>query len=190
MPGADPAVPDGASETATIRFGIRLAGIPLLMPAGEMLEYLPEADVYPLPLAPRGLRGLMQLRGHPVAVFEAGAADVPADTRARLPVLLVGEPARAAALVVDEAPSRVVLAGAGDAFASRAAAGALDHEAAGRAGGAAFAAALAEPVRDAEGRWWWPVDCDQLFETLSDDSGGMPGDSRRDRAGAPKEAAS
>ena len=43
-------------------FGVRVAGVPLLLPQGAPLEYLAAAPVYPLPRAGRGVLGLTQLR--------------------------------------------------------------------------------------------------------------------------------
>lgn len=162
-----------AEAPAPGRFGVRLAGLPILFPAGDMLEYLPEVTVWRLPLAPLRVAGLMQLRGHPVPVFDAaaGQGDEPP---ARAAVLVVGDAARAAALVVASAPVGVEFVdgsqGAGDmgdngdqgdmdAGLDRA----LDELAA----SVPFRVALGEPLRDRSGQRWWPVSPAQLFESLA-----------------------
>jgi hypothetical protein len=173
LPGATSSA--GLTPPGTTCFGLRLAGVPVLFPAGEALEYLPEAVVFPLPLAPRRLRGLMQLRGHPIAVFDPRDAAEAAHGE-RPQVLVIGQAAHAAALVVEQAPRAVALAPlasagrepADSAVDADAADDPLDQGA--RARSASFHAALSAPVRDVSGRRWWPVDPSALFAEL----GGEP----------------
>jgi chemotaxis signal transduction protein len=160
---------DGAGGQG--RFGVRLGGLPVVFPAGEMLEYLPEATIWALPLAPTHVAGLMQLRGHPVPVFDvrpAGSGAAPA----RAPVLVVGGvdagPGRAAGLMVAAAPHGVT-------FAERRAASrrdaAVDEALDALAASLPFRAALAGPVSDHEGRRWWPVSPEALFRSLAGEAG-------------------
>lgn len=96
-------------------FGVRLAGLPVRMPAGTPLEYVAQAALYPLPLAPARVAGLMQLRGQPLVVLDAGAIDDGSAARASPAahdVLVVGTLPNAAALLVDDAPQSVDLAAA------------------------------------------------------------------------------
>lgn len=176
LPGVTPSA--GMTPPGTTCFGLRLAGVPVLFPAGEALEYLPEAVVFPLPLVPRRLRGLMQLRGHPIAVFDP--RDLAEGVRGGRPqVLVVGQPAHAAALVVEQPPRVVALAplepaghGSADSavMADVADEGGDPLDAGARARSASFSAALSAPVRDVSGRRWWPVDPSALFAEL----GGEP----------------
>lgn len=172
-----------SSAVAADRFGVRLAGLPVLLPAGEMLEYLPEATIWQAPLAPARVAGLMQLRGHPVAVFDAARSrGDPAPARAA--ILVVGEPDRAAALIVDSPPRAVALendrSARGEPEGDGGPAGAAALRANDDAGleealdmlaaSVPFRVALDRPVRDCDGRRWWPVSTAMLFEAL----GGEP----------------
>lgn len=166
--------------------------MPVLFPAGEMLEYLPEVTVWRMPLAPLRVAGLMQLRGHPVPVFDAGRRQGD-EAPARAAVLIVGDAARAAALTVESPPMSVELAdgghGAGDRSriegdrvgvareyaAPREDAAArederdpgLDAALDELAASVSFRAALGEPLIDRSGQRWWPVSPALLFECLA-----------------------
>lgn len=97
--------------TAAPSFGVRLAGLPVRMPAGIALEYVAQAALHPLPLAPRRVAGLMQLRGQPIVVLDASAGEgegADPGTRAH-DVLVVGTVPNAAALLVDAAPQPVAI---------------------------------------------------------------------------------
>ncbi|MCM5571948.1 chemotaxis protein CheW [Burkholderiaceae bacterium FT117] len=157
---------ESPGSPAPLRFGASLSGVPVLFPSGERLEYLPDAAIWRLPLGPRRVAGLMQLRGHPVPVFDASA--VAHDAPLRAPVLVVGATPRAAAVIVDAPPEGVAFQTQGDAGGSGAP---LDDTQEALIASAGFRRALAEPVRDTQGRRWWPVDTDLLFECLaSEDS--------------------
>lgn len=101
-------------------FGVRLAGIPVRLPAGTALEFVPQASLHPLPLAPARVAGLMQLRGQPIVVLDASAsrgtgsatgsdAGSAAASVALAPhdVLVVGTLPHAAGLLVQGAPQRL-----------------------------------------------------------------------------------
>lgn len=89
-------------------FGVRLAGLPVRLPAGTPLEYVAQASLYPLPLASKRVAGLMQLRGQPLVVLDASANEATAAVAlAPHDVLVVGTLPNAAALLVDGAPQPV-----------------------------------------------------------------------------------
>lgn len=136
------------------RFGVLVAGVPLLLPA-VALEHVAAATVFPLPGAREHVLGLAQLRGHPVVVLDAG----PAGAQRRAPghrssLLVIGTPPEAGALVVDGAPRPVRIAGSCP--------GADRPQ-------APFADALDEALRDADdgSKLWWRFDPRRLFELLA-----------------------
>ncbi len=140
-------------------FGVRLGGLPVRWPAGIALEFVAQAALHPLPLAPARVAGLMQLRGQPLVVLDASPANGAPAARGTHGVLVVGTLPNAAGLLVDEAP------------------------AAADAGGAALTLPLAHagvladcPFRDAivahriedggQGAEWYEVDPARLFDAL------------------------
>lgn len=93
--------------TAAPSFGVRLAGLAVRMPSGTPLEYVAQAALQPLPLGPKRVAGLMQLRGQPIVVFDARAGEEPIAASVALApheVLVVGTLPNAAALLVDGPP--------------------------------------------------------------------------------------
>lgn len=136
------------------RFGVSIAGVPVLLPTGTLLEYIAEAAVFPLPRSPRRVIGLLQLRGMPVTVFDpAPVFERPAPQLGRETVLVIGQGTDAGAVLVDAVPGQVDIAGA-DPDAMPAA-------------GCVFAESLGSAIRDVAGRSWWPVDPRRLFEALA-----------------------
>jgi hypothetical protein len=99
-----------ARPVPATRFGIRLGGVAVAMPAGTPLEFVAGAAIHPLPLAPARVAGLMQLRGQPLVVLDAATPPIARGLR-RHDVLVIGQPPQAAALLVEEPPEP--LAGAG-----------------------------------------------------------------------------
>ena len=97
----------GAVPPAT-RFGVRLGGIGVALPVGTALEFVADAAIYPLPLAPARIAGLMQLRGQPLVVLDPSAEPAAATAMRRRDVLVVGKPPQAAALLVDGPPQALV----------------------------------------------------------------------------------
>ena len=105
MVDADQQSTSAAQSPATGAFGVRVGGVRLLLPQGESLEYFAAATVYPLPLAGRRVRGMIQVRGHPVVVVDPGADAARGDAvLVRLPVLVIGQGSEAGAIRVDGAP--------------------------------------------------------------------------------------
>lgn len=140
-----------ASEPGT--FGVRVAGVGLLLPQSLSLEYLPSAPVFPLPRAGPRVRGLVQVRGQPLVVLDPGPVGGSGGGR-RLPLLVIGEAPDGAAVVVD-APPEAVVPGASLPGKERP--------------DVPFAGALEEACADSvrAGAVWWRVDARRLFETLS-----------------------
>jgi len=150
-------------------FGVRVAGVPLLLPQGAPLEYLAAAPVYPLPRAGRGVLGLTQLRGQPVVVLvPTGQASRVLGAVARAAVLVIGEMPDGGAICVDGPPEPVEIAG--------------PAEAAVPPSGCPFAGVLAEALAQATPKVpgepqdagapatvWWRFDPRRLFETLAGD---------------------
>lgn len=145
------------------RFGIRLAGINLLLPHGQPAEYLADIAVYPIPLMPRRVRGAAQVGGRPVLVF---AADEQAPERmpqiARKSIVMLAERGTALAIQVEAPP--VALESIVPASQPRPAiciepallAPFQGHD------GAADSLADNDPI-------WWEVDCVAMFELLARD---------------------
>ncbi len=144
----------GAGTPDATRFGARLAGVAVAMPAGTPLEFIVGAAVYPLPLAPARVAGLMQLRGQPLVVLDASPTPAVGNALCRRDVLVVGKPPRAAALLVDGPPQALPEGGW--------------HLAEGALPDCAFASALNTVPTDAPaGEGWYEIDPERLFEALA-----------------------
>ncbi len=143
-------------------FGVRLAGLPVRLPAGTPLEYVAQAALHPLPLAPARVAGLMQLRGQPLVVLDACAIGDESAARAPLAahdVLVVGTLPNAAALLVDDAP-RPVNAGAAELGLPIERAGVL-------AACPFFEAIVSHRIAEGDdGEEWYEVDASRLFAAL------------------------
>ncbi|MDT3680201.1 MAG: hypothetical protein ROZ64_15355 [Burkholderiaceae bacterium] len=147
-------------------FGVRLAGVPVRLPAGTALEYVAQASLHPLPLAPARIAGLMQLRGQPIVVLDASANRETASTAANVAlvphdVLVVGTLPHAAGLLVDGAPQRLP---------AEAATLALPPERVDALAGCPFFDAIVshhvEAAGNEEGAEWYEVDPSRLIAAL------------------------
>lgn len=140
-------------------FGVLLAGIPVLLPAGTALEFVAQASLFPLPLAPERVAGLMQLRGQPLLVLDASTPRADRRTGASHDVLIVGTIPQAAALLVDGPPQRVEVTEQREELADRPR-GAL--------AGCPFADALtAHRIDRADSHaGWYEADPERLFDAL------------------------
>lgn len=142
-------------------FGVRLAGLPVRMPAGTPLEFVPQATLHPLPLATARVAGLMQLRGQPLVVLDAAPDDASGSgaTLATHDVLVVGTLPNAAALLVDGAPQSVP---------DDVAALGLPIERAGVLVDCPFFEAIVSHriVEGVDGAQWYEVDPSRLFAAL------------------------
>lgn len=138
-----------------VRFGIQFGGVHVLLPAGVPTEFVAQTPVYPVPRAPHRLLGLMQLRGQPVPVFDAGPtapAEVP--ILRRRDVLLIGSGSDAGAVAVDATPRAITPVS--------------DDAPPGDPGGCFQAALGASYIDLAEpGIRWWLLAPRALFEILS-----------------------
>lgn len=160
----------GPGPLPATRFGVRLAGVAVAMPAGTAMEFVADAAIHPLPLAPARIAGLMQLRGHPLVVLDASPHPQAVGATTRHDVLVLGQPPQAAALLVDDPPQalpdgawRAARGAPPDcAFASALRAGAAGaSQAVARAAGEAPSAGRARGVES-----WHEIDPAQLFDAL------------------------
>lgn len=145
-------------------FGVRLAGLPVRLPAGTPLEFVPRTALHPLPLAPRRVAGLMQLRGQPVVVLDASSHEAGSVAPAALAprdVLVVGMLPNAAGLLVEGVPQSTP---------PETLALGLPLE---RAGVLAdcpfFDAIVSHRVAESDGAEWYEVDPARLFAALLED---------------------
>lgn len=154
-------MPSVATE-ARQRFGFEVDGLRLLTPVDRPAQFLPSAAIYPLPLAPRRLRGLTQVRGHPVSVVDVRpAAPTRLPTGQRHALLIVGDPALAPIGFLVDAPPMALRRV--DQTPPLPTPPAPDF---GPALGAAVACA---PVDGGDVSLWWDADFSALFEALMAD---------------------
>jgi len=91
-----------------IRFGFQVGDIGLLVPAGMLSELVEETDIYPLPMTPAWFRGLINLRGNLVPVFDLKRLFDMASADEKQPNLLVLDAeAEAVGILIDGLPLTV-----------------------------------------------------------------------------------
>ncbi len=143
---------------AVPRFGLQLAGVSVLTPPDSPAEFVAATPVYPLPMAPRRIRGVTQIHGHPVLVFDAAlAAPTLLPVLSQRALLVLERQPDAVAILTDEPPQPVFVRAAAPEQARP---------------DVVFAAALRDPlVCDQAGalQTWWQADFDQFFELLAND---------------------
>lgn len=150
----DPTGPADVASPSSVRFGVRLAGVAVAMPAGTPMEYVVGASVFPLPLAPARVAGLMQLRGQPFVVLDASSRPAVVAGLSRHDVLVVGQPPQAAALLVEGPPQALAEAS-----------GPLAH---GLPPDCAFASALGVGrIDERSGDAWYDIDPVRLIGALT-----------------------
>ena len=95
-----------AYEVAHLRYGVRVANLGLLVPAGIMSEVVEALPVHPMPNAATWFAGMVNLRGNLIPVFDLKTLLTGSGAGLqRLLVLDRGE--RAAAIPIDELPKPV-----------------------------------------------------------------------------------
>jgi hypothetical protein len=156
------------SEAALMRFGVSIGNASVLLPTGVAAEFIAEPELYPVPRAPKGLVGMIQLRGAPVAVFAAGHTNNAHSSRSvgRTGVLVIGTLGQFGAVLVSQPPVSVTLppAVSGKAILKVASA----HEAVGVTPW--LARAIRFGVTDVNGAQWWELDLPELMKGLADSS--------------------
>ncbi|MEZ5726841.1 MAG: chemotaxis protein CheW [Burkholderiaceae bacterium] len=95
---------------AVRRFGVRVGARRLMLPAGEVSEFVSSAEIFPLPGAPAAVAGLIELHGYPVPVFALGEQAAVAPRIRRHAAVAIGVGSDAVALLVDAAPVELFLA--------------------------------------------------------------------------------
>jgi hypothetical protein len=156
------------SEAMLMRFGVSIGNASVLLPIGVAAEFIAEPELFPVPRAPKGLVGMIQLRGAPVAVFAAGHTNNIQAARGigRTGVLVIGTLGQYGAVLVASPPMSVTLppAVSGKAILKVASA----HEAVGVAPW--LARAIRFGVTDVSGAQWWELDLPELMKGLADSS--------------------
>ncbi|MCL4745979.1 MAG: chemotaxis protein CheW [Burkholderiaceae bacterium] len=152
-----------ATGTSVRAFGFTLAGVDLLLDPHDDAQYVADAVVYPLYLAPSAVLGLVQVRGQPVPVLDA--RPVPRGQGRRIGevrVLVLAGGGDAGALLVEHPPQAVELRPeSGDAAQPLAPDRGVSRPE------CAFADALRDSLADVEGRRWWRFDATALFRALA-----------------------
>jgi hypothetical protein len=157
-------------EATLMRFGVSIGNASVLLPTGVAAEFIAEPELYPVPRAPKGLVGMIQLRGAPVAVFAAGHTNNLQALRniGRTGVLVIGTLGQFGAILVNHPPVSVTLppAVSGKPILKVASA----HEAVGVTPW--LARAIRFGVTDLNGVQWWELDLPELMKGLADSSPG------------------
>lgn len=92
------------------RFGFRIGDLGLLVPNGMVSELIEEADIYPLPTTPDWFRGLMNLRGGLVPVFDLKILfEMQTGTGTKPRLLVLNERMRAVGVLTDAPPKSIAL---------------------------------------------------------------------------------
>ena len=166
----------------SIRFGVVLGNCRVLLPAGIAAEFLTDPPIYAVPRAPRGLVGLVQLRGGPVAVFSVDAVSANRNRREadsdlshgehlandlstarssrRSGVLVLGTAGQYGGIVVSQAPQAVTLS---DAAVEGQQDGGLTQDVA-----SCVRYAITSSAVDSFGLVWSQLDVHRLMSALAD----------------------
>ena len=96
---------EGVREAARIRFGFRVGNIGVLIPSGILAELVEEAEIYEIPTTSTWFRGLINLRGNLVPVFDLKDLFALEDEGAGLSnLLVVGSAETAVGVLIDGSP--------------------------------------------------------------------------------------
>jgi hypothetical protein len=155
-------------DAALMRFGVSLGNADVLLPSGIPAEFIADPEIFPVPRAPKGLVGMVQLRGAPIAVFAAGVQFDPNAFSSgrnvnRPGVLVLGIQGQFGAVLVPKPPVSVNLTDAvsGKAFLKAATA----HDTVGVTSW--LVSAIRYRVTDATGVHWWELDLGELMKALA-----------------------
>lgn len=104
-----------SSREETLRHGFRIGGIGLLVPAKTGTEVVVATQLARIPRGARALRGILNLRGNLIPVFDLNVAignaiaksSSPADRAQKSVVLVFGKGENAAGLLIDDFPMAV-----------------------------------------------------------------------------------
>jgi hypothetical protein len=162
------ALPAALPDTALMRFGVSIGNALVLLPTGVAAEFIAEPELFPVPRAPKGLVGMIQLRGAPVAVFAAGHSNTGQVARGvgRTGVLVIGTLGQYGAVLVPHPPVSVNLVPAVSGKPMLKVASA--HEAVGVTPW--LARAIRFGVSDVNGAQWWEIDILELMKGLAESS--------------------
>lgn len=99
---------DVRSLTPT-RFGFRIGDLGLLVPIGMVSELIEEYEVYHLPTTPEWFRGLMNLRGSLVPIFDLKILFEMRTGGIKSRLLILNERSKAVGVLIDNVPKNVEL---------------------------------------------------------------------------------
>ena len=91
------------------RFGFRIGDLGLLVPTGMVSELIEESEVYSLPTTPDWFRGLMNLRGSLVPVFDLKILFEMRTGSIKSRLLVLNERSKAVGVIIDSPPKTVAL---------------------------------------------------------------------------------
>lgn len=90
-----------------VRYGVRIAGLGLLIPCPERVEIVAAGAICPIPLTPDWFAGMLKVRGNLLPVFDLAVfLGVEPDTESCW-LMTVGRGPRAAAIFMDSLPVAV-----------------------------------------------------------------------------------
>lgn len=98
-----------AAAAAQVRYGFRTGGLAFLVQPGVATEVAVPPPIAALPGAPTWLRGMVNLRGTALPVYDVAMyAGLPASPNGKAMLLVFGRGQEAAALVIDDTPQRLI----------------------------------------------------------------------------------
>lgn len=94
-----------AAERTELRHGVKIGTFSILLPSDTVSEVVKGATIYPIPKTAEWVKGLINLRGNLVPVFDlAEHFDADEETSESTQILAVGKAEQAIALIVDGIP--------------------------------------------------------------------------------------
>ncbi|KOR28808.1 hypothetical protein TI05_14480, partial [Achromatium sp. WMS3] len=95
---------------ATTRFGFQIGDIGLLIPIAMVSEVVVDIDIYPLPTTPKWFRGLINLRGSLVPIFDLKTLfDIQTKSEKTPRLLVLNERIKTVGILVDTPPKNVAI---------------------------------------------------------------------------------